>query len=346
MKKKILPLAIATAMAPGFATAADVSGFADIIYTIADDQPAGSTSPSTTEGKFTAEGEIDFSASPAEGVTVRLDVDLSINANDNTGLDGESGSIEQAFFAWNATEGVTVLGGVFNNPIGLEAEDAPDMWGTNHGVVYNILDNQTALDGDNVAGLAVAGAVGPATVTLAYINETAQTNEENSIALVVNATPIEGLDLELGFVSQSDQATRDATTGDANGTDAHTVVGLGAGESAGDVTNFNVSYVIPGVEGLSVALDYLVADKIVDSAYELMIDYSYDKFGVGVRLEEIGYQDPVSTWQDTERTTFHFSYEVASNLVAILEVADGDDKNPQFGVEADSLTTLELIATF
>ena len=325
MKKKMLPLAIAVAMAPGFATAADVSGFADIVYTISDDQATGVTTPSPTEGKFDASGEIDFAASPTDGVTVRVDIDVHLDGNGNSTLgDGDAANLEQAFFAWNASEGVTVLGGLFNNPVGMECGDAPCMWGTNAGVISNILDSQTALYGNNVAGLAVAGVVGPATVTLGYLNDLGHTDEENSIALVVNATPIEGLDLELGFVTQADQAKN--------------------ASSAEDVTDFNVSYMIPGVEGLSVALDYLTAGKTIDSAYEFMINYSYNEFGFGVRLEEVSYEATGAA--DSERTTFHASYQVASNLVAILEVADGDDKNPGAGIEADSLTTLELIATF
>jgi len=321
MKKKLLPLAIAAAMAPGFATAADVSGFVDIIYTIADDQASGVTTPSQTEGKFTAEGEVDVSASPADGVTVRMDVDLVAGSNDV--------ELEQAFFAWGATEGVTVLGGVFNNPIGMESEDAPEWWGTNSGVIRNLLDGQTALHGNNVAGLAVAGDVGPATVTAALLNDLANSDEENSFALVVNASPVDGLDLELGFVTSADQADS------ANAT------------AVEGVTDFNASYMIPGVDGLSVGLDYLVGGAVVDSAYEFMINYSMGDFGAGVRLEAVSWE---AGGDDSERTTIHGSYQVASNLVAILEIADGDDANvagnAAAGIETDSLTTLELIATF
>ena len=315
-------------MAPGFAAAADTSGFVDITYTIADDQAVGVTTPSPTEGKFGANGEIDFSASPADGVTVRVDVDLELTPG-TTG----SANLEQAFFAWGATEGVTVLGGVFNNPIGMECGDAPCMWGTNGGVVGNILNHQTALDGNNVAGLAAAFAAGPATVTVGLLNDLQQVNEENSIAIVVNASPIEGLDLEVGYASQADTAT-------------HTTQATGL-TTAEDVLDVNVSYAIPGVEGLSVALDYLAPGKVIDSAYELMANYSTGPWGFGVRLEEVSWEASGST--DSDRTTFHASYQVASNLTAILEVADGDNVNPGTavtGIEADSLTTLELIATF
>ncbi len=312
MKKKLLPLAIAAAITPGFAAAADVSGFVDVMYNISSD------SAPTTDSSFGAFGEVDFIASPADGVTTRIDVDVDA-ATDTV-------AIEQAYFAWGAAEGVTVMGGVMNNPIGMECGDAPCMWGTNGGVVGNILNNQTStLDGNNVAGLAIAGAVGPATVTLGFLNDIGGVAEENSVALVVNFTAMEGLDLELGYVSQDNDTT-----------------------AAGAVVDFNVSYATP-VEGLSVALDYLAPSELIDSAVEFMVNYKMDAFGAGVRVESVSWAADVD---DTERTTFHVSYDVASNLVAILEFADGSEADTAntlesvAGVAPESTTTLELIATF
>lgn len=329
MKKKLLPLAIAAAMTPGFASAAEVSGFADIIYTI-DDSAAdvnGGTNPNN--GKFTADGEIDFTASPADGVTARIDLDVSIapltgaSDTDNDGnLDSagdDSASIEQAFFAWGATEGVTVIGGVFNNPIGYEAEDAPDMDFTTHGHVYDTLDGQTALDGDNIAGVAVAGAVGPATVTLAVLNDLGQVDEENSIAAVVNFAPVEGLDLELGYVTQQDDRNDD-----------------GIIDAAGNVANFNVVY--SGVENLTVGLDYLAPAEIVDSSYDLWAGYSIDAAVIKARYSstEIDGADDAST-----STTLYLGYQIASNLSVALELRNDDD-----GTDSTDLTQVEFIATF
>lgn len=326
MKKKLLPLAIAAAMAPGFA-AADVSGYVDTIFTIADDQAAGVTTPSPTEGKFDTSGEIDFSATPMDGVTVRVDVDVAQTT------DGETDSttnLEQAFFAWAATDAVTVMGGVFNNPVGMESSDAPEMWGTNGGVISNILNGQTDLYSNNLTGLAVSGNVGPVTLTGGVLSDIQDADEENSLLLVANTSPIDGLDLELGFLTQADQAT-------------HTAQATGK-TSIGDIIDFNASFAIPGVEGLSVGLDFLIGDVGVDSAYELMVDYMMGPWGVGARIESVSYE--AAGVQDSERTTIHGSYEVAKNLVAILEVADGDEVNPAFGIQAESVTTLELIATF
>lgn len=329
MKKKVLPLAIAAAMAPGFAAAADVSGFANIKYTITDEAAdgTGTGGANPNENEFAADGEVDFSASPADGVTVRLDVDLMLDQGS-----GDSASLEQAFFAWGAMEGLTVIGGVFNNPIGMEGEDTTDFWGVNSGVVRNILDQQTVRHGNNITGVAVAGDVGPATITAAYLNDLYGSDDENSFALIINGSPIEGLDLELGFATQADQADS-----------ANPVA------SAEDITNFNVYYMIPGVEGLGVGLDYLTTGKVIDSAYEFMVDYKFDKFGVGVRTESVAWE---GNFEDAERTSFLVSYKVASNMKAVLEVADGDvagahpSAGTLTGIKQDGLTKLKLLATF
>ncbi len=367
MKKKLLPLAIAAAMAPGFASAADVSGFADIIYTITDDHAAVGTDMKSgtadddlindNEGSFNANAEVDFSASPADGVTVRVDLDLGLPALNSAPGGGatDSADIEQAFFAWGATEGVTIIGGVFNNPIGHEAEDAPDMDFSSRGAVYTALDSQTALPGDNVAGLAAAFAVGPATITAGLLNDIGETDDNNSIALVVNASPMAGLDLEFGYVSQEDNMYTGATastTGSANAL------------SVGDATNFNVVYT--GVQNLTVGLDYLMGDKVVDSAYDFWVGYDFGNgFGAKVRASDISYnKSDVNNiianagvtaatnalvaaklhGADQDSTSIFLSYQVASNLSAALEFTSYSFSTAGYGDE--DLTTLELIATF
>lgn len=314
MKKKLLSLAIAAVMAPGFAAAADTSGFADIGYTITND------SNSAAEGSFGANGEVDFSASPANGVTTRVDVNLNLDPST-----ADSGAaIEQAFFAWGVTEGVTVIGGVFNNPIGAEAEDITDRKFANHGVVYNVLDSQTTLDGDNVAGLAVAGAVGPVTLTGAYLNDIGGVPEKNSMALLANYSPVKGVDLELGMVTQD--------------------------AGAGDAINFNASYAPAQVAGLTVGMDYLTADKTVDSAFEIFANYDIGNgVAVGGRYETVAWENGMTYGQNTTRTTANVSYQAASNLKAILEIASGDKKGTApaaSGINNDNTTTLSLVAKF
>lgn len=263
-------------------------------------------------------------------VTVRVDADvnLAINggANADNALSGsgqDSGRFEQAYFAWGATEGVTVLGGVFNNPIGQEAEDAPDMDFTSHGVTYNILDGQTVAYGNNVAGIAAAGAVGPATVTVAVVDDiglatNAKGEGKLSTAAVVNFSPMKGLDLELGYVTQDAQAE--------------------------NVLDFNGKY---SAGALTVGLDYLAADAAVDSATNLWAGFAVnDKINVKVRYESVAFE--AAGVDDSTRTTFYASYTISDNLSAALENSSGDNASSEgvSGIADDDVTTLEFIGTF
>ncbi len=320
MKKNLITLAVAAALASPLAIqaadSASVSGFVDIYYnSYGDDGSPG----------FGADGEVDVQATKGS-VTVRADIDLSLLDSNTTGA-----TLEQAFFAWGAVEGVTVIGGVFNNPIGQEAEDAPDIEFASHSVIYNILDNQTVLNGNNVAGVAVAGGTEMFTGTLAVLNDIQHAtdtdgNMENSIAAVLNVNPMEGLALELGYVTQE--------TGAEN------------------VLDFNAQY---GIAGFTVGLDYLMADKGVDSAYNLWGSYAItDQIAVKARYEAI---DLEASGADTAtKYTLYGSYAIEDNLLVALEYSQGDlgnneDGNPAtrdelFGIADDSTVTLEFIGTF
>jgi hypothetical protein len=354
MKKTLITLAVGCVLgAPAFATAADAkaNGFADIIYTI-QDEPADKTgadaagnanTKNPNKGKFSANGEVDFSVSPAEGVTARVDTDLALGTNGGTNACGVNGAgpcdsavIEQAFFAWGVANNVTVLGGVFNDPIGQDAEDAPDMNFTSHTAVYNILDNQTTLYGNNIAGVAVAGAMGPVNVTVGVLNDLGQVNEKNSLALVLNAAPVKDLAVELGYVTHDKQSVGGSAT------------------TAGNVWDVNGSYTI---SGFIVGLDYLGPQEIIDSAYNVWLGYDFGHgFGAKVRYDSVTYTG--SAVKDESATTLHLSYHAASNLDVALEFTSGDNPNlkkvagvgqgvdPITGIGDGATSTLEFIAIF
>ena len=155
MNKKLIALAVAGVIA-GYGAAANaattVSGFADIGYTIADetydDSMIAGVGLNTKDGTFSSKGEIDVSSSMGD-VSVRIDVDVDLSAT------GNGATLEQAHFAWDLG-GATLIGGSFNNPMGADAQDKPDMEFNSHSVVYSILDNQTTSnDGNNLVGVAV-----------------------------------------------------------------------------------------------------------------------------------------------------------------------------------------------
>lgn len=305
MKTKLLALAASGILATSsFAQAApnvSVDGFIDIIFTGIDeasDAPGGNT----TEKKFLADAEIDFSAALSDKVTVRVDLDFQLVTNGGANVYGEdSGEIEQAYFAAAISDNATLLGGVFNNPVGWEAEDAPALYQTSHSMNWSILDGATALHGNNIAGVAVAANMGSFTVTGAVLNDLAQANEENSLALVLNASPVKGLDLEFGYVTQD--------TG------------------AGDVIDINATY---SMNGLTVAAEILLADAGVDDSTMLLANYAMGGgFGVTGRYEMINY----AGGGDDDKLTVAGSYEAAQNLFVLAEVSDTDSTGSMFTLE-------------
>ena len=346
IKKNMVALAVAGALVSPLAAMAEdaeVSGFIDVIGN------------SDAAAVFVADAEVDVSKKVG-AVTVRVDVDVRLAGNSTTAsldADGngvvtaaeaaaystsDSANLEQAYFAWAATEQVTVLGGLFNNPIGQELEDAPDMDFTSHSITYNILNHQTGLYGNNVAGVAAAAAVGPATVTLAVVDDLGfATNDagdkgKTSVALVVNATPMTGLDLELGYVTQDDQED-----------------GFGDPTTAGDVLDFNAAF---NTGPVTVGLDYLAADNFVDSAINLWAGFNVDdKLNLKARYEVVAIEDSGSL-DDPTKTTLYATYAISSNLSAALEYSTGSNDDTTglvtgvTGIVDDDVTTLEFIGTF
>ena len=321
MKTKLLTLAAGGILAASAYTQAadvvvveeivesiEVSGFIDIIYT-GIDETAGVNGDGENEAeqKFTADGEIDISGT-YENVTVRVDVDL-VTGN------GGSGDIEQMFFAAALTDQYTVVGGVFNNPVGWEAHDAPDMYQTSHALNWNILAGATSgLPGNNVAGLAVAADWGMFYATGAFLNDIGEANEENSIAAVVGLRPLDGLDIELGIVTQDDAGT------------------------AGNVTDLNATWVI---SDLTLAAEILIADAGIDDSTLLLANYAFGGgFGLTGRYEVVNFADD----SDLTRMTIAGSWQAAKNLAILIEASDSDESTA--GLDDGKVFTVEFVGTF
>ncbi len=357
MKKNLIALAVTAAIASPLAVQAEdvttsVSGFVDIIYTNSTTYRADTTggSPDNTKkaltdtvGSFGADGEIDVQATKG-AVTVRADVDLTL-ATDSGSTGNDSGRIEQAFFAWGAMDALTVIGGVFNNPVGQELEDAPDMEFTSHSAIWNILNHQTALNGNNVAGIAAAGSTDMFTGTLAVLNNIGAQKEGGaksiadklSIAAVLNVNPMDGLALELGYVTQDEQKTT------AN-----------VAQTAGNVLDVNAQY---DIAGFTVGLDYLMADKIIDNSYNLWAGFAInDKAAIKARYEAVDLE--AKNTDTITKYTVYGTYTINDNLSAALEYNQGDLGNNGkaysgtslvqnvTGIIDDSTITLEFIGTF
>jgi len=335
IKKNMVALAVAGALVSPLAVMADdaeVSGFIDVIGN-SDSQPV-----------FTANAEVDVSKKVG-AVTVRVDFDANLATNGGTNannvLEGttnanegqDSGRLEQAFFAWAATEQVTVLGGLFNSPVGQELEDSPNINFGSHSALWEILDDQTALYGNNLAGVAAVIETGPAKVTLAVVDDlglatsgTTNKKGKTSTALVVNMAPMAGLDLELGYVTQDDQ--KGTTT-----------------PTAGNVLDFNAAFKTGAV---TLGLDYLAAENLVDSASTFWARYDItDKVAVKARYELVAFEE--TGIDDSTRTTLYTSYAVEKNLSVALQWSDSDTdvaRVGNFGIMNDSVTLLNIIGKF
>jgi len=309
MNKKLVAMAVAAAvavpMAAQAAGSANVSGFADVRYTVTDDPNKPSTGKHPTEGKFTAVGEVDFVGGQGP-VTARVDADVMLDPSGG----GNSVTLEQIFFAWAINEQVNLLGGVFNNPIGLEEEDTTDLDTINHGQIFNILDGQTALYGNNIAGVAVAGKLGMVDVTVGLLNDLAQTNEENSFALVLGGSPVQNLNVEVGYVTQASAGT----SANAN--------------TAENVFDINATYGL--MENASVFVEFLGAGKVVDSAYAVGGKVAFtDAFEAALRYDNVSYD--VSSRKDTSTVTVAGTWKAADNLRIRAEFQSKDDPNNSGG---------------
>jgi len=227
-----------------------------------------------------------------------------------------------------------VIGGVFNDPIGQEAEDVTDIEFNSHSIIYNILDQQTALNGNNVAGVAVAGGNKMVTGTVAVLNDIGfvtdtKGNMKNSIAGVLNVNPLEGLALELGYVTQDNNAT--------NG-------------RAGNVLDVNAQY---DIAGFTLGFDFLSAEKIVDNSYNVWGGYAInDQIAIKARYEAVSFE---AAGTDTvTKYSVYGSYAIADNLSTALEYSKGDRGNTAGNATIDAVTkviddstiNLKFIGTF
>jgi len=319
MKKRLLAIATLAALpVASFAGSAEVSGFADIKYTADKDK-----------SYFTANAEVDVQNKMSDKVSVRIDTDLAIagNGGANAGLSGpaDSAVIEQAYFDFAAHKSVTIRGGVFNNPIGLQAEDSIDRNSINSDRVYGVLDGQTALYGNNVAGAAAIVSAGPATIIVGALNDLGHNDlETNSYALVAAVSPMKGLDLELGYVTQAENDAAKAPT------------------SAGNVLDVNVKY---AVAGATIGFDYLMPSDVVESAMAFTVGYDVTKaIGVSLLWDSVTNDDDNIDATDETTTAMGIggSLKLADNLKVKAEYytisdAAGDD---------DAKVNVKFLASF
>jgi len=307
----------------------EMSGFADIVYVVSDgvnDSVAGASN----ESRFDVSAELDLKSKINNAMSVRIDVDLNTNSTNISS--GDSARIEQTFFAWESSNGIKVMGGVFNNPLGWEAEDAPDLYQISHGQIYTIWDNQTDFSGNNVAGVAVTADVGPIQITGALLNDLGNVAEEQSILGMVNFAPenVPGLAVEAGFVTQD--------------LGAETIIDVNA--------TFEMSL-------LTVGAEIMLPSELIDFAISSTASYKVtDQIALTGRFSQVSYDIPGAGALngDALSITFAASYMLDKNLVvnAELRINDSDFTDTNSGlfggcsdVTCDGeVVQIEAIATF
>ena len=317
-----------------------VNGFADIIFTISDEASdlAGTDSEgnpaNSTEKKTDVSGEVDFEYTEGP-VTFRLDLNLPRNGLEasGAGTPGPHGlGIEQAKFVWmmpmGEQMGLSLTGGAFNAPIGFEAQDAPDMYQTSHGQLFDLVPS-------NLAGLMLSGGGGPVMLDVYFVNEwRADDAEENSVGALLTLSPFKVASLAVGFLTSPDNAGATPTT-----------------KGDGDI----LDVVLSGTISLMAEFELLLAGEYLtdehNDAIGLVASLTHNSanypHGLTVRYDSVDC-DALSIYCGAKATptslTVAANVALSENLFALLEWRSNDPDQPL--VDSTNLTTLEFVATF
>jgi hypothetical protein len=256
MKKSFIFGMSTLVLLAGFAAgvnAADVSGYANIWTVLSSDD-------AKKEFKSSAEAEVDFQKTDGK-TTVRVDVDLA----------GTTTALEQAKVTRGLKDSLSFTAGMFNTPIGLEKQDAPDKWQTSNGQLFGLRPA-------NVTGVMLSWWGGPAGLDVYAVNDfraatpPAGTDFDNSLGLhgTLKAGPV---DLDLGYI-----------TTDAGG--------------AGDVTDVVLS--TKAVPNTIVAFELLSDDN--NDGWGLTANHTHGQHGLTVRYDTVE-KTPTGSTTSTETSS-------------------------------------------
>lgn len=317
MNKKSLVMAIAGAITAAGSACADmgtpsISGFADVLLNVTNE------ADENNEGQFSVP-------------QVEVDVETDYLYVAIAGSDSDSFGVGQAYFLHNLNDSWQIRGGLFDSNITADAGAAVDMQFTQNSLLFgnSIVEavggpaiGLTAVGGEALKGLAVTGTVGPANFMVAYANDssvdTGAFEGENSIAILVNGSPMAGLDLEFGVLTQDDEN----------------------GSGVGNLMDINGTYMI---NNFTVGLDFLSgADGTAgefDNGYSFWAGYDFGNgFNVKARFENAGIVDADD---DIEAIELYASYALSENLLVALDLHSLD-----IGDESFDTNSIEFVATF
>ncbi|MCI0505712.1 MAG: porin [Gammaproteobacteria bacterium] len=321
MKKTLIAgsLMITTLTIGQSAVALDIkpTGFVDMVWTLSDGTDLGKNG---AEGRFDTTGELDVEAGLKEGISMRFDADINPGS-----AGGDSGRLEQIYLNWAIDPRMSLKGGVFNNNLSWEREDAPDMYQITHGQLWDIWNFSTAEDGNNLAGVEFNYQIDKVKLIAGFLNDLGNVPEENSVKIAGEIKAMPDLDITLGLITQ-DQLFEN-------------IIDINATWKSG-------KFLVGG--------EILFADEGVDSAFMAMVNYKFnDKLSGTARYDLVSY-DSAFLAEDTSSMTVAALYSISSNLFFNAEIRFNDDSNvppaataPLSIGEGDGTTgRLELLATF
>jgi len=325
--KKILISTMAAALLPAVAQSAEVAdikldGFVDIVWTASDGTDLGVNG---SEGHFGTSAELDMKTKLKGPLSLRMDADL----NPNAGGGSDSGRLEQAFLGWAINNELSLKAGVFNNNLGFEREDAPELYQVTHGQLWDVWNvSTTDLDGNNLQGLELSYRQADFTAMVGFLNDMGGVPEENSIKLGVEVRAIQNLNITAGLVTQD-----------------------------GGVENIiDVSVLWNMDNNLTIGGELMLPSEVIDSGMMIMANYKVnDKLSGTLRYDLVSYD--VAGSDDTSSITIAGLYAIEDNLFANAEIRINSDDNTPGGPgtpgvsggigEGDGTTVhLEMLATF
>lgn len=320
----------------GHADDLKVSGFGTINFNLTDEasdnscQDTSNTANSTncTELQFSVPSvEVDFEKTVGS-VTVRLDLDFNVKNGVNIGND----DVEQLRFDWTLPVGqelgLTLTGGIFNSPVGFEAQDSPDKLQISNGQLFGMVPS-------NLAGLQLSGGTDMVSGSLLFVNDwrdfgnatvapaTQALGEENTIGFTLAVSPMPEAGLSIGYLSS----------------------GLKPLEDTLDI-------ILSGTVMPSPDLELLYAIEFVSNETQdgtgITLHAKHGKHGATIRYDKVE-TDGLSVEPTTLTIAFLCSLE--ENLKVKLEWKQTDEDVPNAqsnnGVSADNdAVTLQFVAMF
>ncbi|VAX30000.1 hypothetical protein MNBD_NITROSPIRAE01-2095 [hydrothermal vent metagenome] len=306
-----------------------ISGFGSINFNLMNEASDNSCSDTSGTDGSTNCTELQFSVPYAEvdfektvgSVTVRLDLDFNGTGN-NIGND----DVEQFRFDWMLPAGqdlgLTLTGGIFNSPIGFEAQDSPDKLQISNGQLFNMVPS-------NLAGLQLAGGTDMVSGSLLFVNDwrdfgtgdlppgaTQSLGEENTLGATFAITPMPAVGLTVGYLSSGLKPLEDTIDIVLSGT------------------------IMPSPDlALLYALEYVTNEK--QDGTGITVNAMHGKHGLTLRYDMV---DNDGAAGDPTSLTVAFLCSLEENLKVKLEWRDDDPDVA--GQSSTDATTLQFVALF